>query len=127
MLGVIYSIPAEHPVHFTHLFWPRVKFDRTHMEGSWFFGARQNGYVCIWCSGSPEPFGDQLFDCEYRVYGSDMAYLCLCGSRDEHPDLESFMDCCRKKEPVYDKENRCLTALGFQMQFVPSRDRTQYV
>ncbi len=30
MLGVIYSIPAEHPVHFTHLFWPRVKFDRTH-------------------------------------------------------------------------------------------------
>ena len=74
-----------------------------------------------------EPFGDQLFDCEYRVYGSDMAYLCLCGSRDEHPDLESFMDCCRKKEPVYDKENRCLTALGFQMQFVPSRDRTQYV
>lgn len=127
MLGVIYSIPAEHPVHFTHLFWPKVKFDRTHMEGRWFFGARQNGYVCIWCSGSPEPFGDQLFDCEYRVYGSDMAYLCLCGSRDEHPDLESFMDCCRRKEPVYDKENRCLTAIGFQMQFVPSRDRTQYV
>ena len=59
--GVIYSIPAEHPVHFTH-FWPRVKFDRTHMEGSWFFRSPAERLCLHMCSGSPEPFGDQLFD-----------------------------------------------------------------
>lgn len=127
-LGLIYEIPGEHPIRFTHLFFPTPRFDWARQEGSWLFGGKKEGYVGVWCSQIPEAFSDQLFDCEFRIYKDKCAYFCVMGSREEYGSREAFMEACRKMEPVYEEEEGCLKAAGdFFVRYVRREDKTQYI
>lgn len=127
-IGIIYEIPESHPIHFTHLFFPTIRFETAEKRGSWLFGQKGNGYVGVWSSGVTEAFTDQLFDCEYRVYGDQMAYFAVCSSKEDAGSLEAFIDYCLKQEPEYDCEESVLSAAGgFSMKYEKKEDRTQYV
>ena len=52
----VYSIPDEHPNHFTHVFHPRVKFDSIADDGSWIFARIGNGGLAFWCSSAGSIF-----------------------------------------------------------------------
>ena len=60
----------------------------------------------LWCSEQLTAFDDTVFDCELRAYGSQMAYLCICGSRQQWDTLDSFMAWAGSLEPFYESEKR---------------------
>ncbi|WP_206669758.1 hypothetical protein [Paenibacillus luteus] len=128
MFGAIYDIGEEHPVTFTHLFFPTSKFDTVSQSGQWLFGQKDGGYVAIWSSGELVPHNDQLFECEYRLYGKRTAYVCQCGSKEEFASLSQFQSYCEQLSPVFDSTKLQLSASnGFELTFVQSENKSQYV
>lgn len=127
-LGTIYVIPEYHPIHFTHLYWPMVKFDETKREAGWLFGKKGDSYLAVWCSLDLTEYDDMLFDCEFRAVGSRMAYFCKCSSNAEAGTFESFIDQCRSLCPVFDEQSLELTtAAGFKLIYEVQEDTTQFV
>lgn len=127
VLGAVYCIPENHPIHFTHVYFPVPKFDEVKLEQHWLFGKKKDGYVAIWCSGDLEPESDRLFSCEYRVYGDETAYFCICESSRTFAGFEQFQEYAKHRNPVYDSRNRRLDAGQLSVAFTESRDSTQYI
>lgn len=127
ILLAIYVIPKDHPIPFTHVFWPEVRFDRFVREAHWLYGQKAKGYMALWCSGTLEAYDDQLFNCEYRCYEDSAAYFCICGSRGEFESLEAFIEYAQKQNPVYDKETKTLRAASLSLVYEAETHRTQYI
>lgn len=126
-LGAIYAIGEEHPVAFTHLFFPEAKLDSSLHDGHWLFGEKDGGYAAIWCSEPLQPYHDKLFHCEYRAYGRLAAYLCKLGSVEEFGSFEQFQARCRELAPQFDARSMQLSAGEFGVRYVYSSNKTQYV
>lgn len=132
MLLAIYVIPEDHPIHFTHVFWPECKFEQFIKEGHWLFGQKAQGYIALWCSGELTPYDDQLFQCEYRCMEEKAAYLCICGSSWEHESLEAFMEYAKSRKPSFTQgHNKTHTlrvgAAGKALIYETRTDKTQYI
>ncbi len=127
LLGAVYHIPEEHPIHFTHAYFPSPKFSETIISGNWLFGSKAGGFVALWCSSTLEPVDDQLFECEYRTYGDDIAYFCVCGGNQEFKSLAQFSAYAENLRPVFDKKQRILTAGPLKVEFTNNNDKTQYI
>ena len=127
ILGAIYVIPQEHPIHFTHAFWPTVKFTRSEAEEHWLFGQKDNGYLALWCSQPLTPHQDQVFDCEYRSYGDEIAYCCICASNAQHKDLDSFKKACKELSISYNPNTKQLNAGHLNLDYEKKEDITQYI
>ncbi|WP_077613046.1 hypothetical protein [Clostridium sp. Marseille-P2415] len=123
----IYRIPESHPIPFTHVYWPKSRFKEQIMEDGWTTGKAGTGYVALWCSEPLKAYEDQLFDCEYRAESRNTAYVCVCGSQEEFGSLREFLDDCKKKEPVYDKENSRLQAGNDGVIYEKHENLTQYI
>lgn len=127
MLGVVYHIPEEHPIHFTHAYFPTPKFQEIIIREHWLFCRQKEGFAALWCSGVMECADDQLFDCEYRTYGSDIAYFCVCGSSQNFKSLEEFAVYADSFRPEFKEEDRTLTAGSLRVIFLENHDETQYI
>lgn len=125
VLLAIYVIPDEHPIHFTHGFWPGVKFDQSIQEDHWLFGKKGSGYVALWCSEKMEVYQDQVFDCEYRSYGDEIAYCCICGGGETCEGLDEFITECKDLGPVYDKNHKTLRAGEHMLVTEAARSRSR--
>lgn len=126
VLGMIYRIPEEFPFHYVHLYAPECRFDEIHFEDGWMFMRKGNGYLGFFSSKPMEAWNGMNFNCEQRIYGSDIAALCVCGGR-EHADMQAFIQHCKALNPVYDPENGKLTARDFELTYVAGNDKTQYL
>jgi hypothetical protein len=127
VIGSIYVIPDNYPIHFTHIHWANVRFEEMKEEDNWLIGKKGNGYIGIWCSDQKEPYNDQLFDVEYRVYSDTTAYLCICSSIEECDTLETFLLFCKQHQPKFNKETLTLTSENFSLQYIKANDHTQYI
>lgn len=124
ILGVVYVIPEEHPIHFTHAFWPGVKFEKTISETHWLFGEKTGGYLALWCNKPMKVHQDQIFDCEYRSYGDEIAYCCIVSGGG---NWETFIKRCKEISPVYDTEKKMLKAGDLEVIYEKHSDITQYI
>ena len=127
LLGAVYHIPGEQPIHFTHAYFPAPKFQETRIREHWLLGRKNNGFAALWCSSVMEPVDDQLFDCEYRTYGDDMAYFCVCGSSHDFQSLDEFAVYVEGFRPEFNEKDRTLTAGGLIVRFMENHDKTQYI
>ncbi|WP_138755943.1 hypothetical protein [Paenibacillus sinopodophylli] len=128
LLGAIYDIGEDHPVSFTHLFFPTCKFDNVSQEGPWLFGQKDDGFVAIWSSAAMVPHNDRLFECEYRVYGDRTAYICQCGSIEEFANLDAFKRYCAQLAPAFDPSGLELSASnGYTLTSIRCENKSQYV
>ncbi|WP_066718828.1 hypothetical protein [Clostridium sp. Marseille-P299] len=126
-IGIVYHIPEEHPIHFTHVYFPTPKFEEIKIEEHWLFGKKKHGYVAIWCNQTMESENDQVFGCEYRTYGDDIAYFCICGSDKDFATMEEFKIYAKEQNPKFDVVGRRLKAEDVEVTFIKSNDRTQYI
>lgn len=127
-IGVIYHLREEHPVTFTHLYWPSQEFDEVKGDGGWLFGRLGDSYVAVWCNTPYTPHNDVLIDRELRAYAEKVAYLCICSSKAEAGSFEGFIDAMQKKVPVFDPETLTLrTSDGYSLTFVEKHNDSQYI
>ena len=125
MLGAVYHIPLEHPMHYTHLYCPACRFDEVRREDGWLALRKGTGYLAIWCSAALEPYEQGMNPgCEWRAYGDDTAYLVVCGGK-EWADMEAFLRYARAQAPSFD--GRTLRAGKMTVTWQPSDDQTQYL
>lgn len=127
ILYAIYQIPQDHPIPFTHLYWPSVRMEEERRQGGWLAGRKADGYLAIWCSGELVPHDDHLSGCEYRAESRNSAYVCVCGSRKEYRTLEAFLDFCMSLAPQYDGAAGCLRTARDSITYIRHSNRTQYV
>lgn len=128
MLGTIFRIPDNHPVSFVHVFWPEPKFAFSESEGQWLWGQKGKGYIALWSNHSLEKHNDRLFDCEYRVYEKESAFLVKCSSEKESGSFDNFKSECRNLGPAFDSDTSLLTtAQDFELLYEGSDDVTQYI
>ncbi|MDF2613413.1 MAG: hypothetical protein K0S71_1199 [Clostridia bacterium] len=128
ILGAIYNITEDYPIHFTHLYWPSQSFDRIAQEGHWLFGKKNEGYVGIWSSEIMVPHQDVLMDREYRVYSSQAGYVCRCSSKGESGNFEDFIKECIHMNIVFNKDKLTLDIKDhLSLVFIRSFDDTQKI
>ncbi len=127
LLEAIYRIPEEHPIHFTHVYCPKMCYNEVAEEEHWLFLRKEKGYLALWTNGSYVEHNDQIFGCELRVYGSETAYVCLLGAEKEYGSFQAFKEQAKALKPSYDAANQCLCAGEDKFQYVKGTDRTQFV
>lgn len=124
VLGGIYRIPENYPLHYIHLYAPECRFDEVRREDGWMFLRKGKGYIGFWSSVEMKPWNGMNFNCEQRMYGDDIACVCVCGGR-EHESLQAFADYCRAIAPAY--EAGVLRAGELTVAYIPGCDKTQYL
>ena len=124
LLGAIYRIPRHHPIHYIHLYAPECRFEEVRREANWMFLRKGTGYLALWSSVAMEPWNGMNDHCEQRMYGDDVACLCVCGGR-EHTDMEAFIRHCKAIAPAYEKG--VLRAGRLAVAYLPGNDRTQFL
>ncbi len=124
MLGMIYRIPREQPLHYIHLYAPRCRFEEILDTGDWLFLRKGHGLIGFWTSGKRETWTGMNTDCEERIAGSDTACLVVMGGR-EYPGLEAFQTHCRSLHPVYQHDT--LICGDLTLVYHPGKDDTQYL
>lgn len=67
---------------------------------------------------------DQIFDCEYRSYGDEIAYCCIVSGGG---NWETFVKRCKEISPVYDTEKKMLKAGDLEVIYEKHSDITQYI
>lgn len=128
MLGAVYDIPDCHPIRFTHVYCPVSRFDESIADSRWLFLKKAGGYLALWSSGEMRPYNDMAFGCEYRVYESSVAYLCVCGREQDYCSLAAFAEYAKNLCPAYDRESKKLSAGRiFELVYCAGQDETQYV
>lgn len=126
-LLAVYDIPPEHPLTFTHVYWPTRRMDETCRKDGWLFGRCGESYVGLWCSGMLQPYDDVLTDCEYRYYAVQAAYVCRCGGKAEYGAFADFINVCLMQQPTFVPEQKTLTAGGQVLTFERHENKTQYI
>ena len=124
VLGAVYAIPEEHPIHYTHLYVPLCRYDEVRREGHWMLLRKGEGMLAVWCSGELEAFSNMNAGCEWRTYGDEIAYLAVAGGR-EDGSFERFIERARSMAPTFD--GRTLRAGTMDVTWTRCEDKTQYL
>jgi len=128
VIGCVYIIPNNYPIHFTHLHWKKVMFDQISKNGKWIYGDKNGSYVAVWCSEVMNPINDEMFDSEYRAYADETAYICYCSSKGECGSFEAFKEQCQTINPCFDKNTLTLTTTGdFTLHYKKMENITQFI
>ena len=126
VLGMIYRIPPEHPFHYIHLYCPECRFDEVLREGEWLIVHKDSGWIGFWSSVPMEPWEGVSSHCEQRMWGSEIACVCVCAGR-EIPDLNAFRLLLAQLQPEYDPAGGILRAGSLDVRWIPGQDHTQYL
>ena len=126
LLGCVYRIPDTHPLHFVHAYCPECRFDEVRREDNWLLLRKGLGYIGLWASLPFEPWTGLDAQVEQRLWGSEVACLCVCAGR-EVPDLDAFAKLAQALQPAYDIGTATLQAGDFSLTYVPGADDTQYL
>ena len=126
LLGLIYVIPPDHPIHYVHLYCPECRFDELRQQGPWLLLRKGQGYIGLWSSVPMEPWSGMNFRCERRLWGSETACLCVCAGR-EIPNMDAFAAYAQALQPAWHPETRTLSARGYALSWAPGQDDTQFL
>lgn len=128
VLGVVYQLGAQHPVDFTHIYWPTHNFTESFVYDHWLFARKGNAYIAVWCSSLLHKHDEVLFDCEYRAYDDKVAYVCTCSHHDESGSFEDFQGQMMQKTPVFDEKKMALMITPeFNMAYKKYTNNSQYI
>ena len=128
ILGVIYDIPQDYPIHFTHLYFPAVKFDEYKLQNGWLFARKGVAWLGVWCSSPLQWHNDMLFQSELRAVADQSAYVCICSDKTEDGSFEAFISRCEDM-PVSFDAGQMLLCCGeaLTVKYSTHRNNTQYV
>ncbi len=117
LIGQVFPLDEEHPIRFTHLYFPTRCFDEWEQDGDWLFGRRGEGYVAVWCSNKLSLFdGDIVQGCDFRAECGAAAYFTALGDTVMCGTYDDFKRYAKSFAPSFDRETLTLTtAMGHKI------------
>lgn len=108
---VIYKIPADAPLPWTHLFFPRAAFDDVRTDGHWIFARKGEGYVAIWTStpGAWTATGTWA-GCELKIAAPCNGTLAFAGDHELDGSFDAFVVRAKQLAPTWDQTSATLAA-----------------
>ena len=73
-----------------------------------------------------EPWNGMNFQCEQRMWGDEIACICLCAGA-EMKSMDDFAQAAMQLNPAYDAEKGLLTARNYSLTWQLGQDDTQYL
>ncbi len=90
-LIVLYALPADDWMGFTHAYFPLVAFDEGAVRGRWAFARKGDGYLALGASQDLSLVGNgEAAYRELRVHGLHTVWLCQLGRASEDGDFAAF-------------------------------------
>lgn len=126
ILASIYRIPDDHPIGFTHVYFPECHYDEAEVSMHWIFARKRDGYIALYSSGELMRYNDELSSSELRVYMRDSAYVCFTGSLSEDSSYEEFKKKTVALSPEYENGILSINGRAF-LSYKAETDTTQYV
>lgn len=115
----------DHPVSFTHLYFPEAHFDSVVKEGNWIFAAKGAGVIGIWASHELVPYDSMLHGVELRAYSERCAYLVFAS---QDIPLAEYAASLKERRPVFDEDKLTLSLDGEEiLRFTLNRSGTQLI
>nr|AIF26194.1 putative hypothetical protein Closa_1670 [uncultured bacterium Ad_144_C12_contig1] len=124
VLGMIYRIPENHPLQYVHLYCPECRFDEVCRVDDWLLLRKGNGLIGLWSSVPMEPWQGMNVQCEQRMWGSEIACLCVCAGK-ETEDMDAFRRQVKGLNPHYQSSEKTLTAGDYSLTWRLGEDDTQ--
>ena len=110
VIGQVFPLSENHPIKFTHLYFPTRSFDTWEQDGNWLFGKRGEGYVAVWCSNKLSLFdGDRTQGCDFRSECGAAAYFTVCGDSVLNGSFDGFKKYAKEFAPEFDRDALILT------------------
>ncbi len=102
--SVSFVIDEEHPVGFTHVYWPETDFKASFKDGLWHFAeSHKGGYIALWNDKeSRETVSGPNLKREFIVDGRKTQYFIRMSSSEEFASFEAFADACKSCRITYD-------------------------
>lgn len=110
LIGQVFPLSEDHPIKFTHLFFPTRSFDEWEQNGDWLFGRRGEGYIAVWCSNKLSMFnGDKVQGADFRAECGAAAYFTALGDSATNGSFDDFKKYAEGFAPSFDRETLTLT------------------
>jgi hypothetical protein len=95
-VSVIYDIPPDHPVGFTHLYFPTMEFHVCRHQDNWLFGEEEGYYCAVYSLGgmSPQKNGPNT-DREFICPGRRNIWLVRAATPEEFATFDDFVNGCK--------------------------------
>jgi hypothetical protein len=108
---VLYKLPPNSPLPWTHLFFPRAAFDELRTEGNWIFARKNSGYAAIWTSetGVWSTTGTWA-NRELKIPAGCNGTLCFAGDSELDGDFDAFVARAKQLDPAWDASKPSLSA-----------------
>ena len=120
----MFPLSEEHPIKFTHLYFPTRSFDEWEQNGEWLFGKRGEGYIAVWCSNKLSLFnGDKVQGADFRAECGAAAYFTVLGDSEINGTFDNFKTYAKNFEPSFNRDTLTLsTEKGHSIggEFVPN-------
>ena len=108
---IIYRLPADASLPWTHLYFPRAAFDEIIHDGHWIFARKGDGYAAIWTStpGIWTTTGAWA-DRELKIPAPCNGTVAFVGDRQLDGAFDAFIVRARSLAPTWDRANAALSA-----------------
>lgn len=108
---VIYRLPADAPLPWTHVFLPRAEFDEVRADSHWIFARKADGYAALWTS-TPGVWTETgtWAGVELKIPVADTALFALVGDRELDGSFDAFVQHARASAPTWDASSATLAA-----------------
>jgi hypothetical protein len=94
--SVIFDIPGDHPVGFTHLYFPTMEFHVCRHQDNWLFGEEGGFYCAVYsANGLVSQRTGPNTDREFITQGRRNIWLVRAASPEEFATLNDFVRSCR--------------------------------
>ena len=118
LLAAVYRLDENHPIRFTHAYFPTRAFDEVIADGAWLFGRRGASYLGLWCSRELTLHDEDITQgCDFRAEGGSAGWLIVCGDATIAPDFDAFRAYAKATAPAFDEASLTLAYAGNQLVF----------
>lgn len=103
---VVYNIPENNPVEFTHLYMPTMEFYSCRMQGNWIMGLIDRCYCAIYAANGLETVSSSCnTDREFISPGRKSLWIIRAASPREFANFDEFVLSMKTSPPIIHREN----------------------
>ena len=99
VLVCLYQIPPDHPLPYSHAYFPKNAFDEVIEKDQWIFARKGEGYIALYSQNPTEWKSDEEGQyVDIIASGPENIWICEMGSKKQWREFSSFVDAVNSSE-----------------------------